>query len=380
MKFNPFSNKKRKEEKLKKKVFGEEKLKLREEVKDITKLSLSEKFALKKKQEEREKELQDIAEGKKIKNLQEVKEKKNIVKKESLKEEKKIDIFKSRNDKIISQEPKKKISFKERFLSKKKKQEKTISERLEEKSGKEDKKNKFKKINESQDIRTKLAKKNKKGKRKKIDYKKGIISIIINRIDIPNFKEYLDKAGLQFEFSTISKGIQTLAIFMNFLLSLFLIFRVYQTKPESIKSLLFFLLVFTIGTCVLIMFIWITLYIIVSIKFRREKNTFGIETNSDVGKRRSFFSNLDKMGINISKKTVLSLYVKLSIILNMVINGYLFYNFTEANPPIIHIIVVSLSIWLLGFILLFILIWILFLVFVDLKIYKRKKEIEEVLP
>ena len=70
MKFNPFSNKKRKEEKLKKKVFGEEKLKLREEVKDITKLSLSEKFALKKKQEEREKELQDIAEGKKIKNLQ----------------------------------------------------------------------------------------------------------------------------------------------------------------------------------------------------------------------------------------------------------------------------------------------------------------------
>ena len=64
----------------------------------------------------------------------------------------------------------------------------------------------------------------------------------------------------------------------------------------------------------------------------------------------------------------------------MVINGYLFYNFTEANPPIIHIIVVSLSIWLLGFILLFILIWILFLVFVDLKIYKRKKEIEEVLP
>ena len=86
------------------------------------------------------------------------------------------------------------------------------------------------------------------------------------------------------------------------------------------------------------------------------------------------------MGINISKKTVLSLYVKLSIILNMVINGYLFYNFTEANPPIIHIIVVSLSIWLLGFILLFILIWILFLVFVDLKIYKRKKEIEEVLP
>lgn len=97
--------------------------------------------------------------------------------------------------------------------------------------------------------------------------------------------------------------------------------------------------------------------------------------------RHTLDSYLSKAGLTIHKHVLSGWMFKICLIINLVITAYfLFFFVTKREYPLPYIIFIILIIWLLVFFLFLALIWLAFYLFLDLRIFKRKLSIEEVLP
>ena len=98
-------------------------------------------------------------------------------------------------------------------------------------------------------------------------------------------------------------------------------------------------------------------------------------------RRQRLKSYLERAGIDVNPQKISRIFFKLTIFINLSISAYLIYYFSTTYGITWSTIVISMIVlWILVFILLIFAIWILFYFAVDIKIFKRKVEIEEVLP
>ena len=90
---------------------------------------------------------------------------------------------------------------------------------------------------------------------------------------------------------------------------------------------------------------------------------------------------LERAGIEVNTKKLFKLFFNIAVLINLVVSGYLIYYFS-VNYGITWATVISsmIVLWIFVFLLLIFAMWIMFYIAVDLKIFKRKVDIEEVLP
>lgn len=103
-------------------------------------------------------------------------------------------------------------------------------------------------------------------------------------------------------------------------------------------------------------------------------------TITPIRKRRLRF-HLAKAGVKINYKKVSRNIFVSCVILNLVISGFLMYYFsTSYGYTIGYVIVMMLVLWLFIFVILLFISWVAFYIFLDLRIFKRRAELEDVLP
>jgi len=90
---------------------------------------------------------------------------------------------------------------------------------------------------------------------------------------------------------------------------------------------------------------------------------------------------LEKAGLELNPKKISKLLFNLCILINLIISFYLIYHFS-ANLGFTWGTVISamITLWILVFIVILFALWVLLYVAIDLKIFRRKLDIEEVLP
>lgn len=90
---------------------------------------------------------------------------------------------------------------------------------------------------------------------------------------------------------------------------------------------------------------------------------------------------LERAGIEVNQKRLFAIFFNIAILINLLISAYLIYYFS-ANYGISWgtIFASMLVLWVLIFILLILAMFIMFYIAVDLRIFKRKVDIEDVLP
>ncbi|MBI3034853.1 type II secretion system F family protein [Candidatus Woesearchaeota archaeon] len=90
---------------------------------------------------------------------------------------------------------------------------------------------------------------------------------------------------------------------------------------------------------------------------------------------------LERAGLQVNTQKLFKIFFNTAILINLIISGYLIYYFSATYGISWGTVVASmLVLWVLVFILLIFAMWIAFYIAVDLKIFKRKVDIEEVLP
>lgn len=98
-------------------------------------------------------------------------------------------------------------------------------------------------------------------------------------------------------------------------------------------------------------------------------------------RRQKLKAYLEIAGIEIDSKKLFKFFFNISILINLLISGYLIYYFSVTYGIEWGTIIVSMAVlWILIFVLLIFALWIMFYIAVDLKIFKRKIDIEDVLP
>ena len=99
----------------------------------------------------------------------------------------------------------------------------------------------------------------------------------------------------------------------------------------------------------------------------------------DRRKKLSFY--LEKAGLSLDPRWLSKSIFNLCILVNLVISAFLIYHFSTTLGVTWTTILLSIAaIWVFAFVLMLFLFWILFYVIVDLKIFKRRVDIEDVLP
>ena len=90
---------------------------------------------------------------------------------------------------------------------------------------------------------------------------------------------------------------------------------------------------------------------------------------------------IERAGIDISPKKLFKIFFNTSILINLLVSAYLIYYFSENYGITWSAVFLSLLVlWVFIFILLIFALWIIFYVAVDLRIFKRKIDVEDVLP
>ncbi len=98
-------------------------------------------------------------------------------------------------------------------------------------------------------------------------------------------------------------------------------------------------------------------------------------------RRQRIKNYLDRAGIDINPQRISKIFFNLSVLINLAISAYLIYYFSVTYGITWGTVVASMIVlWVLIFVLLIFLLWIMFYIAVDLKIFKRKLDIEDVLP
>src|SRR3989344_967273 len=90
---------------------------------------------------------------------------------------------------------------------------------------------------------------------------------------------------------------------------------------------------------------------------------------------------LEKAGLELKPKKISKLLFNLCILINLIISFYLIYHFSANLGFTWGTVVISMvTLWFLVFIVILFALWVLLYVVIDLKIFRRKLDIEEVLP
>ena len=93
---------------------------------------------------------------------------------------------------------------------------------------------------------------------------------------------------------------------------------------------------------------------------------------------RAYF---ERAGIEVNTQKIFKIFFNIAVAINLAISGWLIYYFSSNYGISWGTIAASmLVLWILIFVLLIFAMWIMFYIAVDLKIFKRKVDIEEVLP
>jgi len=90
---------------------------------------------------------------------------------------------------------------------------------------------------------------------------------------------------------------------------------------------------------------------------------------------------LERAGLGIAPELLSKRLFNISIFINLIISSFLIYHFSTTFGITWTTILLSIvALWILVFSILLFILWVLFYVVVDLKIFKRKVNIEDVLP
>ncbi len=102
---------------------------------------------------------------------------------------------------------------------------------------------------------------------------------------------------------------------------------------------------------------------------------------SDEHRTRKANQYFNQAGMLWQYETITVLIFRLTVFVNLILSFYLLYRFGKHYYVNLQsVLVFMILVWILVFILLLCFLWILFYVMIDLKIYKRKVSIEDVLP
>ena len=90
---------------------------------------------------------------------------------------------------------------------------------------------------------------------------------------------------------------------------------------------------------------------------------------------------LEKAGLEVSPKKLSKTFFNIAVFINLAVSAYLIYYFSVTYGITWATVAASMIVlWVFIFVILIFVLWILFYIAVDLKIYKRNIELEEVLP
>ncbi|MCH8003363.1 MAG: type II secretion system F family protein [Nanoarchaeota archaeon] len=90
---------------------------------------------------------------------------------------------------------------------------------------------------------------------------------------------------------------------------------------------------------------------------------------------------LERAGLGIRPEALSKNIFNINVFINLVISAFLIYHFSTSYGITWTTILASIiALWILVFIILLFILWVLFYIVVDLKIFKRKVDIEDVLP
>ena len=99
-------------------------------------------------------------------------------------------------------------------------------------------------------------------------------------------------------------------------------------------------------------------------------------------KRKKFLEkSLERAGLSHQASFLKKILFGLTLFINVAISIYILFFFAKkATFPVIYIFLMIILVWGLIFFLLLALIWLFFFLFLDVRIFKRTKSVEEVLP
>jgi len=119
-----------------------------------------------------------------------------------------------------------------------------------------------------------------------------------------------------------------------------------------------------------------------SIEFFKKKMKKAQQKQADAQHRKQRLKQyIERSGLDIEHKRLSRIFFNVAIFTNLGVSAYLIYYFSTNYGITWSTVVASmLVLWFLIFFLLLFAIWILFYLAVDLKIFRRKVDIEEVLP
>ena len=90
---------------------------------------------------------------------------------------------------------------------------------------------------------------------------------------------------------------------------------------------------------------------------------------------------LERAGLEVSTQKLSKTFFNIAVLINLSISGYLIYYFSVTYGITWDTVVASMIVlWIFVFVILIFALWIMFYLAVDLKIFRRKVDIEEVLP
>jgi len=98
-------------------------------------------------------------------------------------------------------------------------------------------------------------------------------------------------------------------------------------------------------------------------------------------RRQKIKNYLERAGIEVNSQRLFKIFFNIAVLINLLISAYLIYYFSVTYGITWSTVVASMIVlWVLVFVLLIFAMWIMFYMAVDLKIFKRKVDIEDVLP
>ena len=118
------------------------------------------------------------------------------------------------------------------------------------------------------------------------------------------------------------------------------------------------------------------------IEFFKKKYKKEQEKRARIQERRQRLKNyIQRAGLEVSTERISKIFFNIAVFLNLAISAYLIYYFSVTYGISWSTVIVSMAVlWVLVFVLLIFALWIMFYLAVDLKIFRRKLDIEEVLP
>ena len=98
-------------------------------------------------------------------------------------------------------------------------------------------------------------------------------------------------------------------------------------------------------------------------------------------KRQKLKGYLEKAGLDVNPKGLFKIFFNIALLINLLISAWLIYYFSVTYGISWGTIISSMMVlWIFIFVLLIFIMWIMFYLAVDLRIFKRKLDIEDVLP